>query len=236
MPFGSIIGGGGGGGAGAFTPVLTRSAYIDGASYGEIANAEAPLLVLTGSFTVEAWVHLGSVSGERVIASVWNESVNASKCWRFSYNGSTTLQLYLWNGAAQVIYSSDTLRLEDNGFQHVAVVFDYVNDTATFYLNGALVGEDTSAIVSIQAGTAAFRVGAEDGGADYFLGHISCLRVWDDERTQAEINEAMYSLIGEAGDDLIAEYALNGTGEDPISGYDLTSTGIQWTGLVPWRA
>ena len=52
-------------GASVFTPVLTRSAYIDGGSYGEIANASAPNLVLTGSFTVEAGVHFGRGESNR---------------------------------------------------------------------------------------------------------------------------------------------------------------------------
>ena len=176
------------------------------------------------------------MAGERVIASVWNESVALSKNWRLAYNGSTAFTLHLWNGAAQIIYTSSTVRVEDNFWSHIAVAFDFATDTATFYLNGAVMGVDTAAIASIQAGTADFRIGAEDNNADFFLGHISCVRVWGDIRTQAEINEYMYSVIGAAGNNLIAEWDLNGDFDEPISGYDLTDTSVQWTGLVPFRA
>jgi hypothetical protein len=216
----------------------TGSYHFDGSDDSmSIANAASPNLSLTGDFTIEAWVYIPSVSGDRTICSRWQEASAASKNHTFRTDGNQRLELLLWDsvGGFQVVYTSDILDLEGQGWVHVAVTFDVATDTAVFYLNGVAVTSDTSAIDTIQAGTADFVVGAEEGGADYFEGLINLLRVWGDVRTQSEISGNMYSIIGAAGDDLIAEWSMNGDATDSISGYDLVVSGATSTSFVPWR-
>lgn len=220
------------------SPVNTGSRWFDGASSASITNAASPNLYLgAGDFTIEAWIHLGSVSGNNVICSRWEEADNASKNFQFSYDGTSDLRLQFYDTAVgPQVMNSEAYRLEDSSWHHVAVTWDASAEAAAFYINGRTAGTATITLTgTIQDGTADFVVGAEDGAGDFFTGHINLLRVWGDIRTQTEINATMHSVIGTAGDDLISEWAFNADLADPISSYDLTNNGSVQTGVVPWR-
>lgn len=215
----------------------TGSYYFDGSSSASIANASSPNLYLGDTdFTIECWIHIGSVSGDDVICSRWEEADNASKNFVFRYDGTSLLELAFYDTSVGLqLLQSDAQDLEETGWNHVAVTWDASTESATFYVNGRPAGTDSITLTgTIQDGTADFVVGAEDGGADYWNGHLNCLRVWGDIRTQAEINATMYSITG-AGDDLISEWPLNGDLFDLVSNYNLTNSGATPTGFVPWR-
>lgn len=217
--------------------VNTGSRYFNGTSdYLAITAGASPNLSLTGDFTIEAWVFVGNAVGDRVISSRW-DAVDATKNHMFRYDGTSLLELLLWDSAGpfQVLYNSAAIRLETDSWNHVAVTFDATADTATFYVNGIAAGADTSAITTIQAGTAEFRLGAEGDGSDFWAGYMNVVRVWSDVRTASEINAGLYTVYGAATAGLVAEWSLNTDGADPISGYDLTATGTTAAALVPWR-
>lgn len=215
----------------------TGSFFFNGSSsYLEISNAASPNLSLTSDFTLEAWIYIGTAVGDRAIMTRWG-ATDASKNYLFRYDGTSTLEMFLWDSAGpfQITYNSTGVRLETNSWNHVAVTFNATTDTAAFYVNGISAGTDTSAITTIQAGTAAFRIGSMENAMEFFTGFINTARVWSDVRTQQEINEGMYTIYGEATPGLISEWSLNGDSTDAISGYDLTPTDTYAGAFVPWR-
>lgn len=85
-----------------------------------------------------------------------------------------------------------------NEWQHVAIVYDEAGGKLTFYLNGTKYSLTPGVYAHSSAVKFAIGSSQQSGPNQFFKGKISEVRVWNKERTQAEIQANMYlELTGE---------------------------------------
>ena len=141
-------------------------------------------------------------------------------------NGEATdRQIYLNNGNIAVpdndnqTLATTGLNLADGQWHHVAHVIGSSVGGQKIYVDGKLTAEgakDTSTFDDILLNA---RIGyAEDAESDYFEGEIDEVRLWNEVRTQEEIQENLYQSIEEKND-LIAYYSF---GDDTTLGTTVT--------------
>ena len=218
-----------GGGADAFlsqfdfsgTGTSTSSLDFDGSddyvNCGDIDAAEGD-----NALTVEAWVKLSSTSQE-TIATKWNHS--SDDVWGFRVENSNELRFFV----ARNLTDKGVNRLETTNASlstgkwiHLAAVYDGTKsnsaDRVTIYKNGkALNSQETGTIPSTMTATnnAEVWIGAFENLGFYMDGFIDELRIWDDSRTKAEINQLKHQQIDASKyPDLVGYWRMNdGSGQ-----------------------
>jgi len=133
-------------------------------TYVDIGNP----ISTNGNFTKEAWVSPQSLSGGHVIIGSYSN--------RLFFN-NTNLQCSA-NGSNILIKTGVS-----TGWQHVVATFDDTTNTATLYINGVQVVQNTN-ITAHYTVTHAERVGSDTDttgttGANFFGGKIAIARVYD---------------------------------------------------------
>ncbi len=166
---------------------------------------------LTSSFTFEAWVNPTTTTSDRTILSRGSGEGGTS-----SYIFSVILNkvgLYIGDGSFGTWIYSDT-NVSGNTWTHVAVVYDHVTNTFTFYKNGIADGIRTITH-GFYAGISSVFIG-QRGSAGYnkFLGKMDEVRIWKKARTAAEISHYMNKKL----------YG----GEEALSAYYNFDDGIPW--------
>lgn len=180
------------------------------------------------SFTLEAWIYPTNLTGRRVIfGKLPNTGANG---YSFATNGSN-LELTL-HGVASLTGTTAPLIL--NTWQHICLVFDSSQDLK-IYFNGTLV-ETRAGASNPLTSTASQSIGrAGEASTEYFKGYIQDLRIWNDERTQTEIQNNAFGLLTDTTN-LVAWYKLNeGTGTtatDSKGSYTGTLTNFP---ASPWQ-
>ena len=167
--------------------------YVQTSSSGVLGNSTR---------TVEAWINTPYVVGQEVIVD-WGTFGTGQ---RFTVN--------LINGKLRVEVQgsgfTSTTYIADSSWHHVAVTFD--NSLSTkfkMYIDGVL---DASFNIStaVNTGTSInLRIGARIDNAFKFSGKIDEIRIWNVERTAAEILSNMTSEFCNATTSLIAYYKFN---------------------------
>lgn len=165
-----------------------RSVFYDGTN----DYMSTPLNIDQGAtspgLTLEAWVYPTSNSaGRHSVISTDNGGFD----WDIHREAGVW---YVFSGAASV---STGFTVDLNKWQHVAAVF--IPGTGfRFYKNGVLF---SSASIGTDASDATVEIGRNSGGGEYFAGRIDEARVWNIQRTQAQIISTMYKEISgnEAG-------------------------------------
>ena len=85
-----------------------------------------------------------------------------------------------------------------NEWQHVAIVYDEAGGKLTFYLNGTKYSLTPGVYAHSSAVKFAIGASQQNGPNQFFKGKIAEVRVWNKERTQAEIQANMnIELTGE---------------------------------------
>jgi hypothetical protein len=93
-----------------------------------------------------------------------------------------------------------------NEWQHIAVVYNEASGSMKFYKNGVVFNYSTSITIPVSAQKFAIGSSQQSGPNQFFKGKISEVRVWNYERTQAQIQGSMSTeLTGEEAG-LIAYY------------------------------
>jgi hypothetical protein len=133
----------------------------------------------SGSLTIEAWVNPLPNGLLRAIVMQgdlgYGLAIDEMGRLRYFVNGSTLDSL------------ASTGKVENEKWQHVAVVVDAAAGTTTFYINGRAAGEFPVANVTVRPGQALVvgRLGINGGG--FFKGQMDELRIWNSARSFAEI-------------------------------------------------
>lgn len=131
-----------------------------------------------------------------------------------------------------------------NEWQHIAIVYDEANGRMVFYKNGVAFNFTFSTACS-HSSLKKFAIGAsqQNGPNQFFKGKISDVRVWNIERTQAEIQANMkVELTGEESG-LVSYYSFRQgipnnsnttitTLYDEVGSYHGTITNLALTGLT----
>ncbi len=170
--------------------------FDGGSDYVEVADD--PALAFTGSFTATAWIRpetFGDNDYGRIVAkqqyvggfgpgwSVYlvNNGTNPTGDRSFCVNIDTGFS----ECAADLSIDLDT-------WQHIAVVFDDVNDKVLFYVNGEDKGVLT-ATQALRASTVPLRIGDRDDLARSFNGQIDDLRLYGRVLSEPEIDDLSVS-------------------------------------------
>ncbi|WPE19972.1 LamG domain-containing protein [Shinella zoogloeoides] len=131
---------------------------------------DSPDWDFTADFTIDAWVRLSSISGPRVIASVYSGS---SLGWSFQFRGD--------RGSTLLFGSGDTVIIERpwgpsiNTWYHVAVA--RISGTLRLFINGVQSGAVQSNTASFSGTTTPLQIGRLSGLGFVFAGWIDELRV-----------------------------------------------------------
>jgi len=189
---------------------------LSGASqYAEVTDPGTSPFDSTGTITIEAWVYPTSTcNGSQVV--LVKEVSYMMYCylskWLYAYSGNGSS----WNGN----YTS--IPVEANAWHHIAythsasstnlkVFYDGVNiETQTLYMPSAMTPNN-----------GAIRIG-QSGGASFFQGKIDDVRIYNSQRTDAQIKSDMNTWGPNTDSDLIAYYDFNDQSGSSVSNADAT--------------
>ena len=162
---------------------------------------------LTGStkVSVEAWVKPTSLSGLGCIVGNYN-------------TGATGLQVLLrrannqyyefWIGNGTAWFNTNSVATPTlNVWQHVAATWN--GTVASIYVNGVLSGTTTPGITSLGNGASNPVLLGGNTMNEVFIGDIDEVRIWNEARTQCEINTYKNCEIPTTGTGLLANYHFN---------------------------
>ena len=155
----------------------------------------------TTAMTVEAWIKVG------VFDKGWQAIVTkGDAAWRLHrYNTSDNISF--GTGGLSNTDLQGTTNVNDGQWHHVACVFD--GSTKILYVDGKL---DASIAVTgtIATSNAAVYFGENsEATSRHFNGSIDEVRIWDDARTQAEIQANMHRELAGSEANLVAYYQMS---------------------------
>ena len=119
---------------GSFTPFSPNgwSGYFNGSNYLTVPD-NAAFKFGSGSFTVEAWINLENVTGEKVIASKWNAGGSANtNQWVLWMNGNVPSFSFSTDGTAAIALTGASIVA--NQWYHIVAVRN--NNNFNVYVNG----------------------------------------------------------------------------------------------------
>ncbi len=173
------------------TPVVKQGKALsfDGVN-DYVESYSVPYSLIDGPLTMEAWASPEKTGKGYIISfnSTFGGNFNL-----LGYDGSTQKFIYYDTEHTSYVYSTDTF--PPNIWYHVAVSIDNTN-TAIMWVNGVEQARFTTSIRP--AIDALFSVGQEwDSGnaTDHYKGKIDEVRIWNTARTQAQIQEKMYTPL-----------------------------------------
>ena len=193
---------------------------LDGSNdYVQVADDNA--LDISSSITVSAWIYPTNIANKDGIISKRTSTENSGD-WAFRLTSAAKLKLLIWDGDANNGSTSSTNAISTNTWTHIAFTHDNSTNTTKFYINGSLDATTTGLSKNLAGNNSNVYIGWDGQQGDkFFTGKIDEVRIWDDVRTQAEIQDNMYiELVGNESN-LVAYYNFNdGRGTSVL---DLTS-------------
>lgn len=175
-------------------------------------------LSITGSLTMECWVYQTSATGAQIVIQ------------KRLGTGSTGYTLYI-NGGKVVIRTNGTSRLTGtttiplNTWTHVGATYNSTTNVFTIYVNGLPDGTVTTASAAPAADTDSLRFGV--GFNSPFVGMMDEVRIWNVERSAADMLATYRMPLGETGASgpytgLVGAWRFNsvtgGSGTDEVGG------------------
>ncbi len=201
------------------------------------ARADGPLGGAT-NLTIEAWIYIDeNASGEMSLVQQREPGVGGSRD-QYILKINSDLSLDFWdygNSYGFLDEMNSGVILSKGTWTHIAVSKD--GESASYYVNGKLGRTEARSGSAVSYNSALdFYIGQD--GRDFnkpFNGKLDEVRIWNDARTEAEINSYMYKeLVGNEAN-LVAYYKMsNGSGttlsDNQTSGmYDLSiANGATW--------
>ena len=162
-------------------PGFGSGASFDGTIDGVVdLGAESPLGTLLSDFTITAWIFPTDPTGKnRIIGSLQPNG------WGFGPVDGTTLQITTFG----VKDYDAAVELPLDTWSHVAVVLD-VDANASFYVDGALVGESPAGGPARESADN-FYIGRASNAEEYFTGRIDEVAVFTGSLTEEGIADVM---------------------------------------------
>lgn len=153
-------------------------------------------------FTAEVWYSTASLADMAMVSTLTTNSNTGFEI--HSYEGKPVLTLR--NGGAWLDILSPSA-VPANSWNHVALTYD--GTTAKLYVNGQLVNSAAIAAANYINGSATLNIGRRASGGLNFSGSIDEVRMWTTVRTQAEIQNSMYSELAGNESGLLSYYKFN---------------------------
>ena len=193
---------------------------FDGSNdYVTVADDNA--LDISSSITMSAWIYPTNIANKDGIISKRTSTENSGD-WAFRLTSAAKLKLLIWDGDANNGSTSSTNAISTNTWTHIAFTHDNSTNTTKFYINGSLDATTTGLSKNLAGNNSNVYIGWDGQQGDkFFTGKIDEVRIWDDVRTQAEIQDNMYKELVGNESNLVAYYNFNdGRGTSVL---DLTS-------------
>jgi len=210
--------------------------------YVEILDNAALDADLDDSFTIEAWIRTQEVDYNMIFAKHSGGSSGSYYLATYKSGEIQQIQLTVITGTRKDY--AVNFSYNDGKWHHVAGVYD--GSDLKIYADGAQVGGALSQTGNVNNTDCPVRIGFYDGSPDWFYdGLYDEIRLWDDARTQAEIQANMHKTLagsesglvgywkfdessGTTADNAQGNAALDGTLKDYIPGNDDGNTPPQW--------
>jgi len=203
--------------------------------YAYINDGDQTGLDLSGDFTFEMWVKMESqpgVGGRMVLISKDDET-NRSYFVEYENNAGVyqiAVIVFSDNTTYDLVRFTETL--SNATWTHVAITCDISNAVATefeLFLDGVSQGNGTvvtdGSVTAIQNTTIAFKVGSGLSDGRYLDGLIEDVRVWNDIRTQPEIDTYKCLVLTGSEANLVSWWKFDNDATDSAGSNDLTLSG-----------
>ncbi len=192
----------------------TECLFFDGSDDYISADNGSLNAIGTGNFTVEAWVK-GNLADQNAHPTIFsNRPVPGSGVLFFFHNnwgGSAYKMLCIQLGGLNYfVFDNGTYDATffDGTCHHVAITRE--DNTLTFYADGVSFGTRTIGAGDPSTASAAdLWIGQDDPTVNTFDGNISQVRIWDNVRTEAELNDNKEICIDGSTPNLMAYWELN---------------------------
>lgn len=189
--------------------------------------ADSAELSITGDFTLEFWLNLEQTAGNAasIFYLVSKETILDDNLSWWTYIHSNNDQLHIGIsedgtvGDLTIARSTSTL-VATATWVHIAIKVDISIPSVSYWFDGVeeAANMDAAAAQAMADTTSKFSLGCNfDGGgapANFLDGKLDDVRVWDDLRTEAEIQDNDDLELNGNEDNLVAYYLLNNNAED----------------------
>ncbi|MHC4527249.1 MAG: SUMF1/EgtB/PvdO family nonheme iron enzyme, partial [Planctomycetota bacterium] len=186
---------------GDYPPDNVRSRIFPGAfAGGRIEIPDHDDLDLTGGFTIELWMKQEDPENNKLLCK-HKSGVNTDGSWQLEVRTSFPLQMdvYPASGGPRVAVSDPGV-LPTGEWVHVAFTYDESSDRYEYYVNGLSAGGGTFGIAGlIQNTIRPLYFGAQEGDSAHnvFSGNMDEIQIWNECRTQEQVQEDMVASIPE---------------------------------------
>lgn len=192
-------------------------------------------------FTVEFWAYIPAYEpGQHYFIS----QGSLGTAFYIGYDGDDPAHSILagdqWPAVTSTLGSTG-ITMPVGKWTHFALVEDYGSFTATLYINGIVAGVTPASTYIITGGGTPLQVGAFYDNNERITGGMDELRIWNIQRTGAQIRAGMYGTVNPATVNLLAYYNMNDN-TDPTTvannstGPDSYTNGADggWAGTGIW--
>lgn len=188
----------------------------------------------TGDFTVEFWMRAGMGAADKRLVGRYN-GCGTNTGFHFQTE-RTTGQMVFYLGVRAITSAQNVL---DNTWHHIAGVRN--GATLTLYVDGVQAAQrsDVGAQNATAASDPSLRFGSSNatpcsgGGGAQLSGNIDEVRIWDHDRTLAEIRDNLVHTLTGSETGLVGYWNLNEGSDNTCSGgqdvCDLSSSGNHGT-------
>ncbi|UOX35636.1 HYR domain-containing protein [Flavobacterium sediminilitoris] len=178
----------------------------------------------TNNFTIEMWANRTSSSTSRLFFA------------QFDSNNFVTILInslgvpYIFIRDNSIFYSVNTANsIPLNQWTHLAFKWNATSKTITVLINGVELQNTASGGSSTFGDNNRMTIGSRTDSAQFFKGKIDEVRIWNQERSNADIAASMNICVSETDANLVAYYHLD---EDSGSTIVNDATGNGYTGTL----
>ncbi len=203
---------------------------FDGSDDHMVVPHNSSLNLNSGDFTIEGWVYPKLASpGVFVLKGRGGLVTEAEDYGIFLFSNIFALSIGKSGGFSETKSSSTNLTI--NAWNHIAAVYNSSTMTVTLYLNGMVDGTGTYSGTFYTSDTEDLYIGRQgSGGGGHFNGNMDEIRIWNDQRTQQELLDNMFTNLTGDEANLVAYYRFNqGIGDNNASVPDLSPNGFGGT-------
>ncbi len=207
------------------------SNYINVNSSSSLNTANMNQLSISGWFN-----NISSGSGGGFVVRLGNQNLTTGGIGYEVYTNAGNLNVNNW-WLNQNPHYSDSKPIQNNQWYFFVIVYDFVNNVSSFYVNGTLVNSTTATLY--KSTNPILNIGRNTNIGSYFNGLIDDIGIWNRALTQTEIttmyNGFLYSdncnaVSGSLVNGLVAYYPFCGNANDQSGhGYDGTVNGATLT-------